>query len=249
MKFALALFLAAIGVPPATAQSPKPHVVMLIAESEYQTDKTLANFAAQHLEGPYRTTLVFADSEDPNRLDGIEAIREADVVLVSVRRRTLPKAQLDLIRDYVAASKPIIGIRTASHAFCLRNGATPEGRAVWPEWDAEVFGGNYTNHYGNQLQATITRKPLPPHEEALVQGISPEPTAAGGSLYKVSPLATGATPLLWGQVEGQDAEPVAWIYTRKDGGKSFYTSLGHVDDFGGPLLPKLLINAIAWATQ
>jgi type 1 glutamine amidotransferase len=249
MKFALALFLAAIGVAPVTAQSPGPHVVMLIAELEYQTDKTLATFAREHLDGQYRTTLVFADSEDPNRLDGIEAVREADVVLVSVRRRTLPKAQLDMIRDYVAASKSVIGIRTASHAFCLRNSEAPEGRAVWPEWDAEVFGGNYTNHYGNQLQATITRNPAAPNQQVLLRGISPEPIASGGSLYKVSPLATGATPLLWGQVEGHHAEPVAWTYTRKDGGKSFYTSLGHVDDFGGPVLPKLLVNAIAWATQ
>ena len=246
MKFALALLFAASGV--ATAQSP-PHVVMLIAEREYQTDKTLAIFARQHLDGHYRTTLVFADHEDPNRLDGIEVIREADVVLVSVRRRTLPKAQLDLIREYVAAGKPVIGIRTASHAFCLRNGAAPKGRAVWPQWDAEVFGGNYTNHYGNQLQATITRQPSSPHQQLLLRGISPEPIAAGGSLYKVSPLVTGATPLLWGRVDGHDAEPVAWTYTRKDGGKSFYTSLGHVDDFGGSMLPTLLVNAIAWATE
>ena len=249
MKFALALLVTAIVVSPATAQPAKPHVVMLIAEREYQTDTTLAAFAQQHLDGRYRTTLVVADSDDPNRLDGIEAIEDADVILVSVRRRTLPPAQLDLIRDYVAAGKPVIGIRTASHAFCLRNSATPEGRAVWPEWDAEVFGGNYTNHYGNQLKTTVTRNPAIGNTEELLGGVSSEPFAAGGSLYRVSPLATGAIPLLWGKVEGHDAEPVAWTYTRKDGGKSFYTSLGHVDDFDGPELPKLLLNAIGWATR
>jgi type 1 glutamine amidotransferase len=249
MKFALTLILLVIVAATATAQPPKPHVVMLIAEREYETDKSLATYARERLDDKYRTTLVFADSGDPNRLAGIEAIQEADVLLVSVRRRALPKAQLDLIRDYVAAGTPVIGIRTASHAFSLRNEATPEGRAVWPQWDAEVFGGNYTNHYGNQLQATVTRQGAPSNEGRLLRGISAEPFKAGGSLYKVSPLADGAIPLLWGQVEGHDAEPVAWAYRRKDGGKSFYTSLGHVDDFRGPVLPKLLTNAIAWATQ
>ena len=31
----------------------------------------------------------------------------------------------------------------------------PAGRADWPEFDPQVFGGNYTNHYGNKLTATI----------------------------------------------------------------------------------------------
>jgi type 1 glutamine amidotransferase len=82
----------------------------------------------------------------------------------------------------------------------------------------------------------------------LLRGIDPEPFVAGGSLYKVSPLAGGTSTLLLGKVEGHAAEPVAWTYRRKDGGKSFYTSLGHVDDFRGPVLRKLLVNAIAWAT-
>jgi hypothetical protein len=40
-------------------------------------------------------------------------------------------------------------------------------------------------------------------------------------------------------------EPVAWLFTRKDGGTSFYTSLGHADDFKGKEFPQLLKQAIA----
>ena len=57
---------------------------------------------------------------------------------------------------------------------------------------------------------------------------------------------TCAVVVLEGVVEGHAPEPVAWTFRRAEGGKSFYTSLGHVDDFRGPVLPPLLLNAIEW---
>ena len=53
--------------------------------------------------------------------------------------------------------------------------------------------------------------------------------------------------LLLGTVEGQPAEPVAWTFVRADGGRSFYTSLGHVDDFAKPEFENFLANAIRWS--
>lgn len=237
----------------ATAQEAvKPHVVMLIAEREYETDRTLPKFAEEHRDD-FRSTLVFADPTDRNRFQGLESIESADVLLVSVRRRTLPKEQLDLIRKHVESGKPVIGIRTASHAFCLRNQDPPEGRAAWPEFDQVVFGGNYTNHHGNQLVTTVY---LPDHpNESSEQGVADKllsgidltmPMTAGGSLYRVSPLVKETEVLLMGRVEGHPEEPVAWVMRRKDGGRSVYTSLGHVKDFEGPILPRFLANAIEW---
>ena len=117
------------------------------------------------------------------------------------------KEQLDAIRAYVAAGKPVVGIRTASHAFCLRGKGPPEGRVAWPEFDRDVFGGNYTNHYGNSLEATVTLRDDPPESLAgLLRGIeSTQPFNAGGSLYRVSPLADRTSVLLIGRVEGQSA--------------------------------------------
>jgi type 1 glutamine amidotransferase len=50
-----------------------------------------------------------------------------------------------------------------------------------------------------------------------------------------------------GKVHAKDAEPVSWTFTRKDGGKSFYTSLGHKDDFTNPAFTTMLTNAVHWA--
>lgn len=226
-----------------------PHIVVLVAEREYETEKTLPAFAEKHLQ-EYRTTFVFESPEDRNALVGLDAIETADLLVVSVRRRTLPASQLDSIRNYVSSGRPVIGIRTASHAFCLRNQDPPEGRAAWPEFDRQVFGGNYTNHHGNALKATVR---LVEHRTGriasrLLEGLQQvDSFTAGGSLYQVSPLAKGATVVMTGRVEGSMPEPVAWTFSRADGGKSFYTSLGHVDDFQGDVFPVLLRNAVAWA--
>ncbi|WP_372723932.1 ThuA domain-containing protein [Novipirellula sp.] len=227
----------------------QPHVVILIAEREYETDQTLPKFAEAHLQHDFRTTLVYAKPDDKNTLAGIEAVKDADVLLISVRRRALPKSQLDLIRDYVANGKPVIGIRTANHAFLLRNEESPAGHDQWLHWDADVFGGSYTNHYGNDLKAKVTFRSDDAIPKLLLDGIRRQPFVAGGSLYKVAPLAEGAAVLMDGKVEGQGSEPIAWTFTRADGGKSFYTSLGHRDDFAGDVLPALLLNAIKWSLE
>ncbi len=232
------------------ADETRPHVVMLIAEREYQTEESLPAFAERHLNDDFMTTFVFADPEDRNRLVGIEAVESADVLVVSVRRRTLPDEQLRRIRNHVAAGKPVIGIRTASHAFSVRGDDVGQGRAVWPEWDAEVFGGNYTNHYGNALKTTVTLDREAAKTSPLLDGLRDlKPFPSAGSLYRVAPLQPGAQRLMSGQVEGHPAEPVAWTYDRADGGKSFYTSLGHVDDFAAEVLPRLLVNAIVWSLE
>ena len=57
------------------------------------------------------------------------------------------------------------------------------------------------------------------------------------------------TVLAEGKVKGHPAEPIAWTFKREDGGKSFYTSLGHPTDFESDLLPKLLFNAIQWCLK
>ena len=224
----------------------QPHIVFLIAEKEYQTEKTLPNFCKQYVRDG-KNSFVYADPHEPNKLIGSEAVDTADLLFVSVRRRTLPPQQLNRIRQYVQTGKPVIGIRTASHAFCLRKQEPEDGFAAWPEFDKTVFGGNYTNHYKNSLIATIQRvNPSSTSAEPLLSGIKEGPCASGGSLYCVSPLEEKADVILEGVIEGHAPEPVAWTFRRADGGKSFYTSLGHIDDFRGPVLPPLLLNAIEW---
>jgi sugar lactone lactonase YvrE/type 1 glutamine amidotransferase len=234
------------GMSASVADETQPHLVMLIAEDEYRTNESLPVFAAEHLDRDFRVTTVSGSKTERNDIPGIEAIADADVLLVSVHRRVLPTAQLKFVRDYVAAGKPVVGIRTASHAFSLRKKQPPAGLVDWPEFDAQVFGGNYHNHHGNKLKSTVA---ITNAKHKITEGLTPQVIPQGWSLYQTFPLATGAEILTTGTIEGLPPEPVSWTYIRSDGGRSFYSSMGHVDDFKNQRFNQLLHQAICWAAE
>jgi type 1 glutamine amidotransferase len=227
------------------AENERPHVVFVISEPEYQTEKTLPVFARQHLEPRgLRTTIVLGDANDGNRFPGLQALRTADLLFLSVRRRALPEEQLQWIREHFEAGKPLVGIRTANHAFHTR-GEHAAGHAEWQEFDAEVLGGNYHGHHGKgpRVQVTVAEGA---QGHPLLNHVSLEGFVSHGSLYEVSPLAEGTTSLLTGTIPDESPEPVAWTNCYK-GSRVFYTSLGHADDFQQESFNRLLVNAVFWA--
>lgn len=223
-------------------------LAMLIGEDEYQTENTLPAFAAKHLSQHFSVTTCYASESDPSQFVGIEDIAAADALLVSVRRRALPEGDLQVVREFAARGKPMLGIRTASHAFSLRNQPSPAGADQWPEFDAEVWGGNYHDHYPNSLPSSLALGgPTSSHPIALAASMTAD-FKPGGSLYKTAPLLAGTDILLLGSVPGEDPpQPLAWTFVRNDGGRSFYTSLGHVDDFAQSQFEALLAASIHWA--
>ena len=235
------------GQPLRFAKDNRPRLVMLVAEDEYETEHTLPPFAAKHLSKNFSVQILYGSETERHHIEGMSAVRSADAILVSVRRRALGAADMSLLQEFVASGKPVIGIRTASHAFSLRGKLAPDGKAVWDKFDAEVFGGNYSGHYGNNLKSTLSMQ-LTHDSDPILASTSPAVILPGGSLYKTAPLAPGANTLLLGKIESEEAEhPVAWTFVRGDGGRSFYTSLGHKDDFAQPEFEALLSAGIHWA--
>lgn len=239
--------------PSVTAQDitmhPAPmHVAFVIGEDEYKTEVSLPRFAKEELEKRnVRCTFIYADAKDKNSFPEIAKIKDADLVVISVRRRVPPSDQLAVLREYVESGRPLVGIRTASHAFALRD--KPDG---WPQFDKDVLGGNYDMHYPNDP------KNGPPTVVAQVETSAKHPILTGvagefqskGSLYRNASLAKSATPLLWGKVgtNGNEKELVAWTNSCK-GGRVFYTSLGYIEDFQNASFRRLLLNGIFWAME
>jgi type 1 glutamine amidotransferase/nicotinamidase-related amidase len=222
-------------------------VAFLIAEDEYQTEISLPVFAAENLAKEVHVEYVLGNEADRNDLPGLNVLDDADVAIISVRRRVLPEDQLDLIRRFVADGKGIVGIRTASHAFTLRpRDVIPAGKKAWTEFDPDVLGGHYTNHHGVGPKVTV-RTVDGASGHPILEGLDPSKLVGHGSLYKVSPIARTATALLIGSIPGQAEEPVAWTNAPPSKNRVFYTSLGHPDDFGQPDFNRLLHNAIYWA--
>jgi nicotinamidase-related amidase/type 1 glutamine amidotransferase len=238
----------------------RPTLALLINEDEYQTRQSLPEWVEeQAVRDRFRVLLLHANEQSsgtqggtaplPRRFQDLSGLEQADLLMVSVRRVPLPKEQLEAVQRFVRSGKPVLGIRTASHGFSARDTQSPpDGWSWWPEFDQEVFGGNYSGHHGNELRPKVksmANREAGPHP--LLAGVEFGDYTSSGSLYRTSPLSPAADVLLMGEVEGQAAEPVAWTFVRRDGGRSFYTSLGHVDDFKQPVFQRLLLNACLWS--
>lgn len=227
----------------------RKRLAIVIGEDEYETNKSLPTFARENLGGDFQVNLIFGGETPRLEFPGFEAIKDADAVLISVRRRALTPGQLKILRDYVRSGKPMIGIRTASHAFSSRgNKPAPAGGAYWPTFDGDVWGGAYVGHHDEIRGAAQTTVHPAPGGHEILRGVSTGDVALSSTLYKVLPLAKGAEVYMLGKsVKGGEEQPVAWSFRRADGGQSFYTSLGHKGDFANESFERLLVNGVYWA--
>lgn len=226
------------------------HVVLMIGEDEYETARTLPQFARDELEPKgMRITTVCPPDADPQNFAGIEALRDADLLIVSVRRRTPTEPQMAIVREYLASGRPLVGIRTASHAF---DREPPPGHARWSGFDVEVLGGHYERHYGNKPPTgppTLVRLLPEAAGHAIMRGLEPIERVSTSHLYRSRDLGAAAVPLAEGQIQGQEiVEPVAWTNVYR-GGRVFYTSLGNQADFELPWFRQLLVNGVLWTLE
>ncbi len=225
----------------------RPRVVFISAESEYGAAETLPGFARE-LERHHGLRCEILQGsrakkgEGRHEIAGMETLQNADLVIVYARRRAFPAAQMRYLRNYLKQGGALIALRTASHAFDAR-GSGPAGHDEWPQFDAEVLAGNYHGHHGAGPLCTVRMAPGAERHPILADLALPLESRA--SLYEVRPLGPQTTPLLIGTIPGQEPEPVAWTHTYH-GGRIFYTSLGHRDDFKNEAFRKLLVNAVFW---
>ena len=217
-----------------------PRIVFVISEDEYFAKDTLPEFAHSVLEAKLHWKPQIIQSDSKTDIPGLEALGTADLLVLYMRRRELPDEQLTRFKKYFESGKPVVGVRTASHSF-----------QNWLEFDKVVLGCNYGRHYGNGkdgVKTTITPTSSSATSHPILKGISFDGPRweSTASLYRVTPLLDGTTPLLKGKWGTEPEEPVAWTNTHK-GGRVFYTSLGHPDDFKDHRFRQLLTNGILWA--
>ncbi len=230
----------------------RPHVVFLVSDDHYHADKTLPEYA-QWLRENHNLHCTVLHGEGQHTLPGIANLETADAVVLFVRRLGITTGQIDALRHYVAAGKPLIGLRTASHAFTMHYKSPagfkpPKGHAEWRDFDAAVLGGNYSNHGPNDLGTDVTIVSAAANHPIL-KGVTPTAWHSVSSLYFASPIADDALLLMQGRIPDR-VEPLTWIREKSERrGKVFYTSLGHPDDFKQPPFRQLLANAIHWALE
>ena len=229
---------------------PQPHIVFLINKEphNYEADKTIPPFADMlSREHRFKTTVIEAEGEVPAlRFPDLgAALSQADLLVVFFRRAALPVQQLNAIKKYLKNGMPLVGIRTANHAFTVRSqdGEIPDGYRDWPEFVPEILGQKNLG-YGSVEDGTAVAVAPGAAGHSIVEGFKPVQWQSTGNLYLIKLLDDKAKVLLTGMA-GENVNPVA--YTRKAGkSRIFYTSLGYPDDFKEPRYRNLLVNAIRW---
>lgn len=259
------------------------HVVLVSGDEEYRSEEALPQLAkilATH-HGFDCTVLFAIDPADgtinPNRNDnipGLEALARADLLILFTRFRDLPDEQMKHLVDYIESGRPIIGLRTATHAFQLK-GSKTYAKYSWnskePGWEGgfgrKVLGETWINHHGKH-GAESTRGILAPEQKnhPILRGINDGEIWGPTDVYGVRlPLDGDSRPLVFGQVlagmspgsppvEGAKNDPmmpVAWTrsYTGAAGKKArvFTSTMGSSQDLENEGFRRLLVNAVYWA--
>src|SRR5580765_2831516 len=102
------------------------HIVLVSGDDEYRSEEALPQLAkilATH--HGFTCTVLFAIDPAtgdiaPDRhqnIPGLEALDSADLLILFTRFRDLPDAQMKHIVDYVESGRPVVAMRTATHAF------------------------------------------------------------------------------------------------------------------------------------
>jgi len=234
-----------------SAQNDRPHVVFVTGDDEYRSEYSMP-MIARILESRHnlRTSVAYARPTPQTRtnVEGLGALKAADLAVFYLRWRELPADQLKLILDYGQSGKPLAGLRTTTHTFLYPKGHPAES---WNDgFGIDVFGQKWIRHHGNTSSTDVSIIP----EQAthpILRGLEGS-FHARSWLYVVDPLHGDSTPLLMGRARnpagGKDhgPQPVAWTKTYK-GARVFFTTLGHPEDFHSLSMRRLLINGIYWA--
>src|SRR5438093_134680 len=121
-------------------------VCLLSGCNTYNSEESLPPFQ-EYLEKNYniRTTRLVRKADDD--LPGLEHLDDCDVAFIFIKRMKLKGEQLELFKKYVTSGRPVVAVRTASHAV-----------QTWLDFDHEVLGGNYHSHHpvGPVMQIAVT---------------------------------------------------------------------------------------------
>ena len=139
------------------------HIVFVTGDEEYRSEESmpqLAKILAVH--HGFKCTVLFAiDPKDgtinPNQSDnipGLEALQTADLMVLFTRFRDLPDEQMKQIIDYTNSGKPIVALRTATHAFLFNK--HKNGPYAKYSYNSKEFDGGY----GRQVLGANLDQPL-----------------------------------------------------------------------------------------
>lgn len=220
------------------------HIVFLAGDEEYRSEEGLPQLAKilSQRHG-FKCTVLFSQNEkgeiDPNVQDnqpGMANLAKADLCIMLLRFRKWPDSQMAHFSKYFLDGKPIIALRTSTHAFDYPADSPSSFKKFgWrsSEWQGgfgkQVLGENWVSHWGNHgTQATrgVIVKSAHPIVKGVVEVFGPS------DVYEAAP-PVDATIL----VEGEVVEGMKSTDAKAEGSKK--TSQGVSQGVNEPRMPIL----------
>lgn len=255
------------------------HIVFISGDEEYRSEEGLPMLAKiLALKHGFKCTVLFAmdsttnliNPENQTNIPGMEQLKTADLMVLLIRFRELPDQQMKYFDEYTNSGKPVIALRTSTHAFNYsRNKNSPYAKYSYnskvPGWEdgygKKVLGETWIDHHGIHGKEGT---------RALINGLMKDHPILRGvkdiwgpsDVYGIRNLTESPEVLLWGQsTNGMTANaplshsksvmPIAWIKTHKlENGKKakiFTSTMGASVDLLSEDLRKLIVNASYWA--
>ncbi len=250
------------------------HVVLIAGDEEYRSEESLPMLGKilSQRHG-FQCTVLFsfgppgAEFIDPNNqagLRGLDALETADLMIIATRFRQLDPERAKYITRFLEQGKPIIGLRTATHAFA--GDGTFGKNLTYDEFGLKILGEQWVNHHGQHkvqgtrsvIEPTHARNPilrsvgtffapsdvygvvhLTDEDQILLRGAVTE------SLHPASPNVAGE--------KNDPLQPLAWLHRYKTPngtaeGHSFCTTAGAAVDLLDANLRRLIVNASYFLT-
>jgi len=256
------------------------NIVLISGDDEYRSEEGLPMMAKilSKYHG-FNTTVLFPINPENNQvvpnyktnIPGMEHLEQADLVIILLRFRELPDEQMKYFDAYLKSGKPLIALRTSTHAFSYgKDNESPYAKYHWqstvPGWEKgfgkKILGETWVAHHGHHA-VEGTRALLDGIQVAaknpLLNGVTD--IWAASDVYTVTSLGEDGKVLIHGaSTSGMNAEaPINWekslmpvVWTKSyqiEGGKKgkvFASTLGASVDLLSEDLRRLIINASYW---
>ena len=237
-------------------------IVFVTGDDEYKSETSMPMMAHILAERHgFDCTVLFAinrktgviDTNQRDNIPGLEALADADLMVIYTRFRSLVDEQMQMIEDYLATGRPVIGIRTSTHAFDFSK--TPKSSFAKYSYSNEtedytggfgeqVLGQNWISHWGRHgSQASRGRFAPGAADHPILRGIADGEIWGPTDTYTATqPQPEGCLPVLMGEVcENMEPDggpvagkknnpmmPIAWTYQRDVGakGRVFTSTIG-----------------------
>ncbi len=253
------------------------HIVFIASDHEYRSEESLpalARILAKRYG--FHCTVIFGLDDrgyilpGSSNLRGLEVLEDADLMVIFTRFLHPPDEEMQHIDNYLNRGGPVVGFRTATHAFSNRDNPRwghysynyNGSNTAWSKGFGKlILGETWVSHYGtNHKQASRLLIEKGQEAHPILRGVSDMFVQSGG--YTAYPEKMGATVLARGQVlNGMEADapadktkeelPVAWVrnYKLDSGveGRVFTTTHGASEDLLNEGFRRMAVNACLWA--